>query len=137
MADVNECLQNPCSNSVTCQNVPGSYTCVCNSGWTGQDCDIGKSIANSVIWLTQVHEFFGIVRLQYWVQLNYFTIKSTYNVSFIINLCYKYGLTLFFFTRYQRMFAEPLQKSQSMHQLSRILFMRMLTAVVRTKLRHW
>lgn len=136
MADVNECLQNPCSNSVTCQNVPGSYTCVCNSGWTGQDCDIGKSIANSVIWLTQVHEFFGIVRLQYWVQLNYFTIKSTYNVSFIINLCYKYGLT-FFFTRYQRMFAEPLQKSQSMHQLSRILFMRMLTAVVRTKLRHW
>lgn len=36
----NECLQNPCSNSVTCQNVPGSYTCVCNSGWTGQDCDI-------------------------------------------------------------------------------------------------
>lgn len=137
MADVNECLQNPCSNSVTCQNVPGSYTCVCNSGWTGQDCDIGKSIANSVIWLTQVHEFFGIVRLQYWVQLNYFTIKSTYNVSFIINLCYKYGLTFFFFTRYQRMFAEPLQKSQSMHQLSRILFMRMLTAVVRTKLRHW
>lgn len=58
MADVNECLQNPCSNSVTCQNVPGSYTCVCNSGWTGQDCDIGKFIANSVIWLTQVHEFF-------------------------------------------------------------------------------
>lgn len=97
MADVNECLQNPCSNSVTCQNVPGSYTCVCNSGWTGQDCDIGKSIANSVIWLTQVHEFFGIVRLQYWVQLNYFTIKSTYNVSFIINLCYKYGLTFFFY----------------------------------------
>lgn len=41
-ADVNECLQNPCSNSVACQNVPGSYTCVCNPGWKGQDCDIGR-----------------------------------------------------------------------------------------------
>ena len=40
--DIDECLQNPCSNSVTCQNVPGSYTCVCNAGWAGQDCDIGR-----------------------------------------------------------------------------------------------
>lgn len=82
---------------MTCQNVPGSYTCVCNSGWAGQDCDIGKFISYSEIWLTPMHEFFYIVRLQYWVQLNCFAKKSTYNVSFIINLCYKYGLTSFFF----------------------------------------
>lgn len=60
-ADINECLQNPCSNSVTCQNVPGSYTCVCNSGWTGQDCDIGEFMANSVIWLIQMCDFEFVV----------------------------------------------------------------------------
>lgn len=101
MADINECLQNPCSNSVTCQNVPGSYTCVCNSGWTGQDCDIGEFMANSVIWLIQMCDFEFVVLSS----INCFANMSTY-VGFITNIRYQYGLTSL--TRYQRMFAEPL-----------------------------
>lgn len=101
LADINECLQNPCSNSVTCQNVPGSYTCVCNSGWTGQDCDIGEFMANSVIWLIQMCDFEFVVLSS----INCFANMSTY-VGFITNIRYQYGLTSL--TRYQRMFAEPL-----------------------------
>ena len=34
--DVDECvLQSPCDSNATCTNTPGSYTCVCNEGYTG------------------------------------------------------------------------------------------------------
>ena len=40
--DVNECLNNPCKNGGTCYNNEASYHCVCPTGWTGQNCKIGK-----------------------------------------------------------------------------------------------
>ena len=35
MADVNECLANPCDVNAVCQNILGSFTCTCNAGFTG------------------------------------------------------------------------------------------------------
>ncbi len=34
--DINECLSNPCSNTMTCENTPGAYRCVegCEPGYT-------------------------------------------------------------------------------------------------------
>lgn len=39
-ADINECLNIPCIHGA-CSNTIGSYTCQCNPGWRGSNCDIG------------------------------------------------------------------------------------------------
>ena len=37
--DVNECDSlKPCLNNASCLNLPGSYKCKCNQGYTGQFC---------------------------------------------------------------------------------------------------
>ena len=33
--DVNECATSPCDANAACANTAGSYTCTCNSGYTG------------------------------------------------------------------------------------------------------
>lgn len=41
---MNECESNsasafgPCINAESCQNYPGSFECVCQSGWAGKTC---------------------------------------------------------------------------------------------------
>ena len=37
-SDINECTvgTNNCDAQATCSNTFGSYTCACNSGWTGR-----------------------------------------------------------------------------------------------------
>ena len=46
LSDLDECLQNPCNESANCTNTPGSFTCHCNTGYTGDgfSCD-GKYIS--------------------------------------------------------------------------------------------
>ena len=34
------CLTNPCTHG-TCTSMPGEYTCSCQDGYKGQDCDEG------------------------------------------------------------------------------------------------
>lgn len=35
-SDINECLSNPCLNTIKCENTPGSYRCIegCEPGYT-------------------------------------------------------------------------------------------------------
>lgn len=40
--DINECNQGVCVNAVNCTNTPGSFTCNCQAGWTGELCDQGN-----------------------------------------------------------------------------------------------
>ena len=42
LPDVNECLDSPCLNQGTCENVPGSYNCRCVAEWEGPNCETGK-----------------------------------------------------------------------------------------------
>lgn len=36
--DVNECKKNPCKNGGRCINSQGSYTCICQPGYSGHNC---------------------------------------------------------------------------------------------------
>jgi hypothetical protein len=41
IVDIDECLSSPCVHG-TCKDNLNGYTCTCNHGYTGTDCDIGK-----------------------------------------------------------------------------------------------
>ena len=40
-SDINECASAPCVNG-QCQDEINQYTCICEPGWTGINCDISK-----------------------------------------------------------------------------------------------
>ena len=42
LADIDECLCNPCGANGQCVNEVNKYTCTCDAGWTGTNCDEGK-----------------------------------------------------------------------------------------------
>ena len=33
--DINECNETPCHSNANCENVPGTFNCICRSGFTG------------------------------------------------------------------------------------------------------
>ena len=37
---MDECATAPCPTNATCTNLPGSFECVCITGWTGSNCDV-------------------------------------------------------------------------------------------------
>ena len=39
--DLNECQDLPCVHG-SCKDGINDYNCICNSGYTGKDCEIGK-----------------------------------------------------------------------------------------------
>lgn len=40
--DINECeTKEPCQNGGTCKNLPGTYKCSCQPGYTGRNCQKG------------------------------------------------------------------------------------------------
>ena len=43
-SEINECIMygNICSGHGQCINTVGAYQCICNTGWTGQNCSIGE-----------------------------------------------------------------------------------------------
>ena len=41
-ADVDECDSSPCQNGGTCVDGINSYTCDCDDGYTGPDCETGN-----------------------------------------------------------------------------------------------
>ena len=44
IADINECSPNPCLNGATCVDGINGYTCNCQPGYTGVNCQISKLV---------------------------------------------------------------------------------------------
>ena len=40
---MNECSSAPCQNGGSCEDEEDGYTCECADGWTGAECQFGKS----------------------------------------------------------------------------------------------
>ena len=41
-SDINDCSNEPCKNGGTCTDGVDSYTCTCDAGYTGKNCEIGR-----------------------------------------------------------------------------------------------
>ena len=48
-ADIDECLTSPCHSQAVCTNIPGNFSCTCNTGYTGNGtyC-VGKTVLHSI-----------------------------------------------------------------------------------------
>ena len=42
-AEIDECSPNPCENGGSCIDAIGDYSCTCISGYTGTNCQNGKT----------------------------------------------------------------------------------------------
>ena len=42
--DIDECVSLPCQNNGTCVDGEGVYTCICTSGFTGDQCETSNRI---------------------------------------------------------------------------------------------
>jgi len=40
--DIDDCQPMPCKNNATCVDHVNNYTCTCDSGFTGRNCEIGE-----------------------------------------------------------------------------------------------
>ena len=47
VADVNECIPNPCDNGGNCTDGVNEYNCACVAGYTGTVCETGKLQQNT------------------------------------------------------------------------------------------
>ena len=44
VVDINECESNPCEHGGTCTDMQDGYSCACESGFTGSECETGTLI---------------------------------------------------------------------------------------------
>ena len=76
-ADVDECVQqSPCDPNALCTNTPGSYTCACNEGYTGDG-------------ITCSGKYFIILdcaKLKVWMKHFLYTLSDVEEISWIPNL---------------------------------------------------
>lgn len=63
MSDVDECVQNPCSNGGLCQNTYGSFLCNCSLGFSGRRCELRPEVHTDLVstsWNIGLEEVVGI-----------------------------------------------------------------------------
>ena len=65
LVDINECKSNPCENDSTCTDVEDGYTCACESGFTGPECQTGMlifSLSSEIFHLS----FYSPYKMTFW-----------------------------------------------------------------------
>lgn len=94
ISDVNECKRSPCQNNGTCVNNDGSYTCLCEPGWTGQHCQTGKYqiIFKKIIYTKQKNDAHCQFNINHLMSINFVFCKK--DMKWLI-LNYRYPLLAF------------------------------------------
>lgn len=64
--DIDECLSLPCTHG-TCHNSIGSYSCTCDSGWTGFNCDTGIYRTLRVSKMSNILKLHGIQSINFFL----------------------------------------------------------------------
>ena len=62
--DIDECESNPCENGGTCTDMEDGYSCACESGFTGPECETGN------INFSLCGHIYRINKISYWVKLS-------------------------------------------------------------------
>jgi hypothetical protein len=64
--DINDCADDPCTNSGTCIDHVNNFTCACVDGFTGNRCETGRLdfyiICIHVQWHNYVHDIYYITK---------------------------------------------------------------------------
>ena len=58
ITDIDECASSPCENGGTCTQGINLYNCSCKPGYTGEQCEMGKSIHVSGFLINLVYSHF-------------------------------------------------------------------------------
>ncbi|MCP3665154.1 MAG: calcium-binding EGF-like domain-containing protein [Gammaproteobacteria bacterium] len=45
--DIDECASSPCQNCGTCEDMVNGYSCTCADGYSGAQCQTGKTLSMS------------------------------------------------------------------------------------------
>ena len=53
--DIDDCTPDPCQNGGTCTDGVNDYTCACVLGYTGNDCETGKTLSQTNYKLSYIH----------------------------------------------------------------------------------
>ena len=52
--DIDDCVSNLCQNGASCNDGIEYYDCICNPGYTGTYCELGKKILNIPIYISKL-----------------------------------------------------------------------------------
>ena len=63
MLDLDPCKSNPCQNGV-CRNNDGVYSCDCEPGYEGNNCQVGKSCMAPDIFIIDQSWFIRLIHAQ-------------------------------------------------------------------------
>ena len=60
--DIDECASSPCEHGICTDNVDG-YTCTCDAGYTGTNCEIGIGLSLHLLTILSISTHYRIVIL--------------------------------------------------------------------------
>ena len=86
-ADVNECTEgiNICHDNATCNNTEGSYTCSCNTGYTGNGFSCTGKCWDFLSYIFPVCKLLCALRHQTWMEVMYYKLLAVADLKLYLH----------------------------------------------------